>query len=931
MMACTPAMASQFKALDSLPTDVWPVGAATPPSLSRQPSPTYFPNPYLTFTDPPSTSATPPLPSAATTSHEPPIPLARRPPPEQPHKAGPAPYGHPNDRLWRRGSISSTTTTTAASPVASASSLSPASSCEPREVIIPVIATKPASLKRKIDHVEPRRPAPADRSLMDAKSPRVWIQLWEDEETFCFQVCRSGHIISRRVDNDYVNCTKLINLAGFTRGKRDLILKREKTKHIVRVGNMQLKGVWLPLAAARAIATTYSLLSQLSPLFDDDIGEQIFAPDSITRTACLVDATRTELRQRELSAQSRKAQGAPERKVDQEKHDAMLAYLDGVEERVKDVERPLFACQSYPPAIPAPRPTVARIQRMPAPKKVPTCAAAKFRAKLPPSPPPEERSESEEPLHPSPRSQREASLEPALEPVATAPSQPTATVAPTRVASPVDESDAFSFGVSYAAEDRRPAPRDPIPHHRDDFADLPPPPPPPAPLLGDRRHSYPSTSYQAHLGYDHPSLPPRRYSTLPQWPHAPVEDARWPNHALEHSIPEYHSTSSHPSYSENQYLSSSYTYSPEYYPGEGTDVHSPHSSSLGSSAYSSSQPATPGQTYYDAPVPSEHPPFSPLYPVKAYDAYHAESYPASYTALWSTESTGAQVWSRDDRAYAEAICAPATPGAPRFPCAGCIRAGDRCSIALSAGGVAIARPTRTQNPRQESTRGIGPSSLAWRLGVDQLSCALSFHLVHAYIEASKPLKSYVGPPSPLERMFGGVGGRITELTLVEEIKVQKSLVHGARISTHSVDGESKPDYDRLKSLLADPILIYLDEVARRVNGASQNETCIKDFQECLDILDDVQNCITGFLGPVTQAADLTRPDLNSLVRVPDLISWTLMFAASVPEYYHAIHRILGEIGSRRNWNEATPVEMAWGKLERALLEIIPAIDIRMAR
>lgn len=36
-------------------------------------------------------------------------------------------------------------------------------------------------------------------------------------------------------------------MVGLTRGKRDLILKRESTKVIFRQGNLQLKGVWCVL------------------------------------------------------------------------------------------------------------------------------------------------------------------------------------------------------------------------------------------------------------------------------------------------------------------------------------------------------------------------------------------------------------------------------------------------------------------------------------------------------------------------------------------------------------------------------------------------------------------------------------------------------------------------------------------------------------
>jgi len=42
-----------------------------------------------------------------------------------------------------------------------------------------------------------------------------------------------------------INGTKLLNVAGMTRGRRDGILKSEKVRHVVKIGPMHLKGVWL--------------------------------------------------------------------------------------------------------------------------------------------------------------------------------------------------------------------------------------------------------------------------------------------------------------------------------------------------------------------------------------------------------------------------------------------------------------------------------------------------------------------------------------------------------------------------------------------------------------------------------------------------------------------------------------------------------------
>lgn len=41
-----------------------------------------------------------------------------------------------------------------------------------------------------------------------------------------------------------VNGTKLLNVVGMSRGKRDGILKNERGRVVVKVGAMHLKGVW---------------------------------------------------------------------------------------------------------------------------------------------------------------------------------------------------------------------------------------------------------------------------------------------------------------------------------------------------------------------------------------------------------------------------------------------------------------------------------------------------------------------------------------------------------------------------------------------------------------------------------------------------------------------------------------------------------------
>jgi len=50
--------------------------------------------------------------------------------------------------------------------------------------------------------------------------------------------------LTKSIDNHMINGTKLLNVAGMTRGRRDGILKSEKMRHVVKIGPMHLKGVW---------------------------------------------------------------------------------------------------------------------------------------------------------------------------------------------------------------------------------------------------------------------------------------------------------------------------------------------------------------------------------------------------------------------------------------------------------------------------------------------------------------------------------------------------------------------------------------------------------------------------------------------------------------------------------------------------------------
>jgi enhanced filamentous growth protein 1 len=54
-----------------------------------------------------------------------------------------------------------------------------------------------------------------------------------------------------------INGTKLLNVAGMTRGRRDGILKSEKIRHVVKIGPMHLKGVWYEMMQCLGLYPAY--------------------------------------------------------------------------------------------------------------------------------------------------------------------------------------------------------------------------------------------------------------------------------------------------------------------------------------------------------------------------------------------------------------------------------------------------------------------------------------------------------------------------------------------------------------------------------------------------------------------------------------------------------------------------------------------------
>ncbi|KAI8640523.1 transcription regulator HTH, apses-type DNA-binding domain-containing protein [Parasitella parasitica] len=100
--------------------------------------------------------------------------------------------------------------------------------------------------------------------------PKLTTTVWEDEGTVCYQVDAKSVCVARRQDNDMINGTKLLNVVGMSRGKRDGILKNEKGRVVVKVGAMHLKGVWITFTRAKDLATKFKIVDILYPLFVED-------------------------------------------------------------------------------------------------------------------------------------------------------------------------------------------------------------------------------------------------------------------------------------------------------------------------------------------------------------------------------------------------------------------------------------------------------------------------------------------------------------------------------------------------------------------------------------------------------------------------------------------------------------------------------------
>ncbi|KAL3424636.1 KilA-N domain-containing protein [Phlyctema vagabunda] len=156
--------------------------------------------------------------------------------------------------------------------------------------------------------------------------PRVTATLWEDEGSLCFQVEAKGVCVARREDNHMINGTKLLNVAGMTRGRRDGILKSEKLRHVVKIGPMHLKGVWIPFDRALDFANKEKITELLYPLFVHNIGALLYHPTNQTRTNAVMAAAE---RRKQEQNQMRSTQAPALPSLHQHHHHSMGNAIGG--------------------------------------------------------------------------------------------------------------------------------------------------------------------------------------------------------------------------------------------------------------------------------------------------------------------------------------------------------------------------------------------------------------------------------------------------------------------------------------------------------------------------------------------------------------------------------------------------------------------------
>lgn len=89
-------------------------------------------------------------------------------------------------------------------------------------------------------------------SSMEEDRRSVSLCYWREENTLLYQIECDGQTISRRLDNDLVNITKIMNSMGITKRKRDTLMRFE-SRDVHISCSFDKRGIWIPLKRAEEI------------------------------------------------------------------------------------------------------------------------------------------------------------------------------------------------------------------------------------------------------------------------------------------------------------------------------------------------------------------------------------------------------------------------------------------------------------------------------------------------------------------------------------------------------------------------------------------------------------------------------------------------------------------------------------------------------
>ncbi|TID26220.1 hypothetical protein CANINC_002809 [Pichia inconspicua] len=118
----------------------------------------------------------------------------------------------------------------------------------------------------------------------------------------------NGQPLMRRCDDDWVNATQIMKIAGYAKAPRTRILEKEvhiQTHRKVQGGHGKFQGTWVPLPFARELATRHSIDPQLTPVLYFDPSQHPTLPNKVKQPRV---KAQTQQQQQQKSQQQQQQQ-----------------------------------------------------------------------------------------------------------------------------------------------------------------------------------------------------------------------------------------------------------------------------------------------------------------------------------------------------------------------------------------------------------------------------------------------------------------------------------------------------------------------------------------------------------------------------------------------------------------------------------------------